>query len=631
MKKRGTRRRSRSVEPATPAAPPPRSRLSGPPFALAALVLLAAALALYWGSLRNPLVFDDAHSLRDYVSRAFYAETASPFGLRWVSDASFLLIFKLFGKDFLWQRLANVLLHAGTAVLLYGFLARLFCVVLDDPRSKWLALSGALLFLLHPVAVYGVAYLIERSIILATLFSVLALWCVLEGSLRRSAGWDAAAAMSYCLAVFSKEHAVMLPAVAAALIVLVHGTSLEQARRAARVFVLFAAIGVTVILMSSGRIGVAYEPFAPDAFSHLDARGGFDAGLAYPISVQNQALLFFRYLLTWLAPWPGWMSIDVRTAFPQQLLGWPHSVAFLAWLAYAAVAAWLTLKRGRLGLLGFGLLYPWLFALTEVAAVRAQEPFVLYRSYLWMSGLPVIVPVVAGALAARWRAGVAVAVCLLLVAGARDRLDTFSSPLKLWDDVASKNTDPNAPYVERAYLARGYVHFDAGRLEAASADFERALELNPRLPDAYVARGSLRLARARLKEALEDMDRAVELDPGYASAYDKRCAVKMGLQRPLDAVTDCEKAVMLDPKNHEAWINRGVLYHRWLGRPAEAAASYERALRLEPEHGAANFNYGMLLVESGRRDEAVRNRIVIGCKAGIQGACDVLKRSRRGP
>ncbi len=627
MKKRGARHRSRSAEP-----PPPRTWQSGPPFALAALVLLGAAVALYWGSLRYPLVFDDAHNLRDPALRTIYAEAVSRFGLRWFSDASFWWIYQLFGKDLLWQRLANVLLHAGVAALLYGFLSRLFRAVLDDPRSKWLALSGALLFLLHPVAVYGVAYLIERSIIMATLFSVLALWCVLEGVLSRSGGWYAAAAASYFLAVCSKEHAVMVPAVAAALLVLVRGLSFERARRMAWIFALFAVVGVMVILKSSDRIGAAYEPFAADVFARLGApRGDFDVALAYPFSMQNQATLFFRYLLTWLLPWPGWMSIDMRTAFPQQLVGWPHSTGFVAWLAYPAAAAWLILKRGRLGLLGFGLLYPWLFALTEVVTVRAQEPFVLYRSYLWMSGLPAIVPVIAAGLVPRWRVGVVAAACLVLVVAARERLDSFSSPLKLWDDAVSKNTDPQAPYVERAYIARGYIHFDAMRLEVARADFERALELNPRSPDAYVARGSLRLHDARLGEALEDMDRAIAIDPGYASAYDKRCAVKMGLQRPLDAAADCEKAVTLDPKNHEAWINTGVLYHRWLGRPAEAAASYERALKLEPDHGVANFNYGMLLVESGRRDEAVRRHIVIGCQAGIKSACDLLKRSRRAP
>src|SRR5262245_31756868 len=179
-----------------------------------------------------------------------------------------------------------------------------------------MALAGALLFVVHPVAVYGVAYLIERSIIMATLFSVVSLWCVLEGLLRRSAWWYAGAAVAYVLAVSSKEHAVMLPAVAGAMAVLVQGMSVTLARRVAVALVLFAAVGVGVVLKLRGVLGSAYEPFASDMFGHLGARGEFDRELAYPLSVLNQATLFFRYLATLLVPWTGWMSVDVRTTFP---------------------------------------------------------------------------------------------------------------------------------------------------------------------------------------------------------------------------------------------------------------------------------------------------------------------------
>ena len=622
MKKRRERRRA-PPDPAPAAPEPPLTLPPGLQFALLALLLLAVAIALYWMALRYPPVFDDAHNVRDLTSKSFAARIISTSGLRWLSDASFGLVHALFGGGLFWQRIANVVLHAGTAILLYGFFSRLFRAVLDDPRARWMALAGALLFLLHPVAVYGVAYLIERSIIMATLFSALALWCVLEGLLRRSVAWYAGAAVAYLLAVSAKEHAVMMPAVAAALVLLMHGASLALARRIAWVFALFAVVGVAAVLRLRGVLGTAYEPFASDLFAQLGAaRGDFDTDLAYPLSVMNQATLFFRYLLTWLLPWPGWMSVDVRTVFPRELVQWPYWAGFAAWIAYPVVAVCLLLKRGRLGLLGFGLLYPWLFALTEMVTVRVQEPFVLYRSYLWMSGLPAIVPALAGiAPAARWRVGIVAIACVAFTVAALERLDTFSTPLKLWNDVVSKNAGSQAPLVERGHIARGYVHFDSGRLDEAGADFERALEINPHSPDALVARASLKLQRERYSEAITDTSRAIDIDPRYGSAYDKRCAAKMGLGQAEDALKDCRKAVTLDPRNHEAWINTGALYHRWLKRPEEAATAYVRALQLDPENGVAHFNYAMLLFESGRRDEIVRYHVIMGCKGGVRTAC----------
>jgi Tfp pilus assembly protein PilF len=575
------------------------------PFRLAAALLVAAAVLLYSGSFGNPFVFDDL--------AVFGGDRSSP--LRWLPEASFSLVLAAFGAEPLPQRILNALLHGATGVALFGFLSRLFALVLAGERSRWLAFFAALWFVVHPVAVYGVAYLMQRSIILATLFSVVALWCVLEGLERRRARWYAAAGAAYLLALVSKEHAVMLPAVAVALAVLVRGASPALLRRSLLGLGLCLAVAAAVLAPRLILVGTAYEPNA----AGLIARLGADAALAYPLSVENQATLFWRYLGTWLVPWPGWMSIDVRTSFPREVLAWPESVGFLIWLAYPVVAVSLLVQRGRAGLLGFGLAWPWLLALTEVAAVRVQEPFVLYRSYLWMSGLPAILPAVVAPLAPRRRLVLAGALCALLVALALGRLETFASPLALWDDAVGKNRDPAAPYVERPYVARGLAHLDERSFEAAGADFERALRLNASSPDAYVGRGLLKLRGGRPRDALDDMDRALALDPGHAPGYYNRCAVKAALRQYAQALGDCDKALALVPLNTEAWVNRGVVYAE-LGKPAAAAANFERALELNPGHGPAHFNYGTLLANAAR-DGAARRHFAAACEAGIDAAC----------
>jgi protein O-mannosyl-transferase len=580
-----------------------------------------AALALYWASLRYPLAFDDFQLTR-YALDNFYARAWTRVGeVRWLSQGSFGLVHVVLGPDPLWQRLASVLLHAGTAVLLFGFLARLFAVVLGEERRR-LAFFGALWFAVHPVAVYGVAYLVERSIVLATLFSIAALWCVLEGLLRRSVPWFGAAAAAYLLAIWSKEHAVMLPAVAAALAVLVRGISARFGWTLAALVVLAG----TVIVQRRWLIGAPYEPFAAE----LLARSRADPALAWPLSVLNQGTLFFRYLVTWLLPWPGWMSVDVRTLFPRELLGWPHTPGFVLWIVYPVVSGWLLGRRGLLGLLGFGLLYPWLLALTEVTTVRVQEPFVLYRSYLWMSGLPAIFPFLLRKLSDRWQGRLLATLCVALALISYERLRTFSSALALWDDAAGKSTDAYALHAERPFVNRGLAHLGEGRFYAAGKDFERALEINHRSPDVYLARGTMKLRSNLLPEALEDLDRALALDPSYGAAYNKRCVVRAGLGRDAEALADCEQAVVLDSLNPEAWINHGAVL-RSAGRSSAAAASYERALLLKPGSGSAHYNYGVLLLDMGRRDQATRNHFVVACDGGIEPACEILRRSRNLP
>jgi Tfp pilus assembly protein PilF len=599
-----------------------------PPALLVACFFVAVAFALYWGALRNPPVFDD-QQLRVDALRHFAAQGFSP-DFRWLAYATFGRTYEIIGMQWAWHRAVNVLLHAMTALLLFSFLERVFGWVrapgpagAGDAHAKWMALFAALIFLLHPAAVYGVAYLVQRSIIMATLFGLLCLRLFLEGLIRASLPYYLAAVAAYLLAVLSKEHSVMLPAVAGALAFLVRGPSLRLLRELAVPAALFAVIGLLVVLKAKGYLGAPYETFAPQMVSRFTESGSAPVDdRLYLLSVINQGLLFFKYLLVWWVPYTGWMSIDVRPAFPAGIFSWPHTVGFAAYLAYPVLAASLLARGGSLGLLGFGLLYPWLLALTEMAAVRLQEPFVLYRSYLWMSGLTVAVVALLWRVDRKRSYSLLGAACVALILPLQDRLDSFSSGLKLWDDVVRKNTDASAPFVERGYHNRGLAFLQAKQYPDALRDFDRALEINPRDASALVGRGTLFARTGSFDRALADLGRAIEVDPGYAESYAKRCFVKMLLEEPRNALPDCEMAVELDPRHRDAHTNLGVVLAA-LNRAGEAEASYRRALAIEPSNGDANYNYGVLLAALGRREEA-RDALTRACDARIASACEML-------
>jgi tetratricopeptide (TPR) repeat protein len=408
----------------------------------------------------------------------------------------------------------------------------------------------------------------------------------------------------------------------------VRGPSVRLLRELAVPYALFAAIALPAVLKAKGYLGAPYEPLVQDLVTQLrGSQPGFDMGDAFALSVVNQGLLFFRYLLLWLVPYPGWMSVDLRPAFPTQIWGWPHMPGFVLYLAYPVVAVALLRKGGAQGVLGFGLLFPWLLALTEMATVRIQEPFVLYRSYLWMSGLPAVLPALLRRVPAKWSTAVAVVACTALVPAMQDRLDSFSSGLKLWDDVVNKNTDTRAPFAERGYHNRGLAYLQSKRYAEARQDFNRAIEINARDADAYMGRGTLLSRTGKSEQALIDFDRAIEIDPNYAEAYAKRCFAKMLLDRPREALADCEKAAALDPRHRDAFTNLGVVYAA-LNRTEDAATSYRRALALDARNGDANYNYGVLLAVTGRGGEA-RYHLGLGCEARVSASCDLLARMRR--
>ena len=615
-----------SVQP-RPSAGTARLGRSG---VLAIFVLFALALALYWGALRNPPVFDDRVLREDFLKH--YASAWFALDLRWFSYASFGWVYQIFGKDWFWQRLANVCLHGAVATVLWLFLARLFELTLprDEPAGRvkaldyrWLALFGAALFLLHPVGVYAVAYLVQRSTVLATLFSLIALTCFLEGLHRTSPRWLFAAVAAYFVAVYSKEHAIMLPTVALALVVQLRGSGLRPLRQLWLPLALFAGIAALIALKAKGVLGTPYEPFVQELLPQLyDSRQEPDTAPPYLLSVLNQALLFFRYLLVWLLPYPGWLSIDLRVPFPTRLGAWPQAAGFIAYLAYA-VAAWVLLRRGgRPGLIGFAALCPWLLSLTEMATVRVQEAFVLYRSYLWMA-LPIgMLPALLSRVPRTWAVAVLAAGCAALVPLLADRLDTFSSSIKLWSDAIRKQPAAGAVYLERAHHNRGFAYLQAKRYDEALRDFDRAIELNASDANAHLGRGTLLTRIGQHAAALKELTRAIEIDPRYAEAYAKRCFVSMMLDQPPRAVVDCERAVALDPRHRDAHTNLGVVYAA-LARYQDAEASYQRALAIEPANGDANYNYAVLMAVTGRA-AAARRPLEIACAARIAAACELL-------
>jgi tetratricopeptide (TPR) repeat protein len=585
------------------------------PWALGAFFVLA--FLLYRGSLRHPLVFDDLHLTESSV-RAFW-DLGLNAGRRGLSNASFGWVYAAFGPDWYWQRAANVLLHAGVASMLFFFLRRLYEILLpaEKASAQWTALLGALLFLVHPAAVYGVAYLIQRSILMGTLFSLLSLWLFLEGLVRSRSGWFAGAAAAYFAAVLSKEHCVMLPAVAAALALLLRGWSPKLLRELALPMLLYAAIGLYVTLQSRGVLGDTYESFAGAALRQAPESAG--GARAYPLSVVNQGYLFFRYLLTWLFPWPGWMSIDVRPGFPAALASWPQGAGFLLWLAWPLAGVALLARRGRAGLVGFAMLAPWLLSLTEVVTVRIQEMFVLYRSYLWMALLPAALPALLPRMRPLWRHGLLAAACLALLVPLFDRIGSFSSDLKLWDDAVGKIADPKAPYADRSYRNRGVAYYRLGRYPDALADFEKAIELDPGSAKAWMLRGTVWMLTGHSSKALADFDISLKLEPENAEVLGRRCVVRMRLRQLEEALADCNRAAELAPGDLDSHISLGMV-QALRGATVEAERHYRRALEIEPGAGFAHYQYGVLLRGLGRMDEAQRE-MSAACAAGLRNAC----------
>ncbi len=90
-----------------------------------------------------------------------------------------------------------------------------------------------------------------------------------------------------------------------------------------------------------------------------------------------------------------------------------------------------------------------------------------------------------------------------------------------------------------------------GDLDAALADLNRAIELNPKEALFYNSRGLIKRSRGDLRGALADSTQALTRDPNLAVAYGDRAEVEMELKDFMKARGDLNRALQLEPGNEE--------------------------------------------------------------------------------
>ena len=188
----------------------------------------------------------------------------------------------------------------------------------------------------------------------------------------------------------------------------------------------------------------------------------------------------------------------------------PAVVGFLAW---GAGAAFLVLRRGPYALAGYGLLYFWLLFLVEFTTIRYQDPFVLYRSYLWAPGLALALTDLLQHLPRALLAVLLLVAAALLPWQAHDRLRSFSSGIALWEDAAAKVPVQPVPGGSRPLYMLGREYLLAERPADAARVVERCIAQYPQIADCHLARGSLHMAAEEHAAAIPHFVRAVVLQP----------------------------------------------------------------------------------------------------------------------
>ena len=165
------------------------------------------------------------------------------------------------------------------------------------------------------------------------------------------------------------------------------------------------------------------------------------------------------------------------------------------------------------------------------------------------------------------------------------------------------------------HFSRAKTLMDAGEMQAALDELNRALESDPNHVPTITAVGDIHRKNGDYTQAVENYKRACHVDPyafrphyNLGVTYQAMASVAQGAeamrQYLRDAVMTYIRALAIDPESFHAKLNLGACYYQ-MGQYDLAEQSTREALALRPTSSRANNNLGIILEAVNRPDEAI--------------------------
>jgi tetratricopeptide (TPR) repeat protein len=110
--------------------------------------------------------------------------------------------------------------------------------------------------------------------------------------------------------------------------------------------------------------------------------------------------------------------------------------------------------------------------------------------------------------------------------------------------------------------SKGRSYFDIRQWDKAIAEYNEAIELDPKYADAYFNRGNANFNKGQYDQAIADYTKAIEINPMLADAYANRgLAYAQGKGQFDQAISDFNKAIGINPRSAKAYNLRAVTYY----------------------------------------------------------------------
>ena len=539
--------------------------------------------------------------------------------ITWLSH---ILGYQLYGSSSKNHHLINVFFHITNAVLL-------FIVLLRMTGALWQSGFVACMFALHPMNVESVAWLMERNMLLCTLFWLLTMLVYIHYTEKPSIKRYSLVILFFALGLMSKSMIVTLPFVLLMMdywplkrlkvnqkkyndkfemdFVIKRSEVLRLVLEKIPLLILSLGLSITIFKLAEGYEGTDYMA-AVSFFGRLN--NGMVSYLEYLAKTvwPTGLAVIYPHPLNTLAAWKGilcGMALLGVTFFSIRFIKKSPYFAF-GWFWY------------------LGVLVPVIGIFVQVGGELAMAD---RYAYLPLIGIFIIIAWGLPELIARWRhrekilsisAGIIIS---MLMATTWIQLSYWKNSLDLFKraiSVANKK-DPNFKNPNHALLYNhlGLVFYNMGKPEESTSHYEMAIKIAPDLAMAHTNLGISHLTMGNTKEAISHYKTAIKFNPNHAHGHYNLGIVLFALGKVEEAISHYQTAIKLNPNYAAAHNNLGLILEE-NGRTHEAISNYTTAINLKPDYAAAHSNLGNTLFALGKTEEAIAHyKTVVRLRPGF--------------
>lgn len=556
--------------------------------------------------------FQDRDKLNLVSGGRYRPLSLAMFGLEsMISDGAFI------------HHLFNLVWYGGLVLLLFSLLTKIQRHRTPDRQDLWFPLLATLLFAAHPIHTEVVANIKGRDEIMALLGCLGAAWFCWKAIDKEDFIQAVFAAVCLFLALLSKETSITFLAVIPLLIYTLRRDfrlgQLAYAVPLVVVAVIFLIIRSSVLETgdNSPVMELMNNPFVKlengrwVAFSFAE----WSATIVYGLGKYLQ-LLFFPIVQSHdyyprafgMPSWGDWQVILAFLANIALLIFGFLSLRKRPWLAAGILTYFVTLSIVSNILFPVGTLISERFLFFPSLGLALALGYVDYRSSNAIGKNKTVLGVL-----------------LLIIALYSIKTVTRNNVWK--DNYTLFTTDvehePGSAKLQNAAAGVKVDHFiglpqsqqqsakGQQLLKEAVAHIDQAVKIHPTYKQAYAIRGTANLLAKNYDAAIADLDRALELDPGYEDVSKKllityREAGQFYGEKQGDLKKSqlyLQRALQMNPRDYEALRLSGVL-NGVGGRKEQAISFFKKAAEVNPNNADAWWNLGVAYYQNNQQEIA---------------------------